>query len=71
MSQQTKPEIESRCYTTKQVATILNLSEDSVYELVRRKMIPTLDTGTAKKAIPIKEFEAWYASRIVPARAVS
>ena len=63
-----KTQIESRCYTVQEIAKILNISTDAVYELIRRKLVPTLDVGTSKKLIPVKEFEEWYAGRIMPAK---
>ena len=52
-------------YTPKEVSIILNVSTDTVYDMLREEQLPAIRLGTGKRQqwrIPIKEFRAFLAS---------
>jgi excisionase family DNA binding protein len=61
-SEESPREIECEYYTPKEVATILNLSMDMVYDLLREGQLPAIRLGTGKRQmwrIPKAGFEEY------------
>lgn len=51
-------QIERKVYSVVEVATMLGISKSTVYELIKRKEIPTICIGS-RKIIPKQRFDEW------------
>ena len=58
-------EVACEYYTPKEVATILNLSKDMVYDMLREGRMPAIKLGTGKRLtwrIPKEDFDVYLKS---------